>query len=283
MLTDPNSAPSSEAEPQKHQVDPWKDLLDIRPAEAVSNAFPLLRVLQLGEALTRLDHEGTRLATFVDIRKVHDSLLERVHRRLSESHIPDGGFDAADLVFSLEGWILASPVEPDLAVVDEAFRVLSETQERTAYWRPLRPFKATQKGLVLLPQSVETAKPLLRICGMPGLEERDYFNQHSALLDRYTRWLRGRVFRGAVVGKDDCDFVGWESEHTYTLNRIHLWLTSQVLIFLQHYLAMRQQRPRELSCVLLPWSQIRLGRSGGRAYAWMIRSRNGPSSSRMIR
>lgn len=216
---------------------PEGDVLDIKRGESVPHAFTLLRVLQIARTLSRMAGHAD-VNDYVDVATLRDYLINRVHLRLSESQIPDSGFDAADLVFSIEGWILASPTEPDLAVVDQAFEVLTERQERTPYWRPLRPFKVTQQGLILLPQSVETANSLLRICSSPALEAREYFTKHYRLLDRYRQWLQGRVYRGRI---DGAQFTGWESEHTHTGKGIHLWQTSQVLIFLQHYMAMRQQ------------------------------------------
>jgi adenylate kinase family enzyme len=221
--------------------DPGTPVLQIKEDEAVENSFPLLRVLHLQRTLKRTP--GVTGASDEALAKVKEHLLERVHLHLSESEIQDSGFDAADLVFSLEGWILSSSFEPDLAVIDRAFSVLTETQARTSYWRPLRPFKATAQGLILLPQSVEVANSLLRIFSTAGLDARGYFTTHLALLGQYTKWLQGRVYEGvARQGKRRrLEFVGWESEHTYGLDRVHLWQTSQALIYLQHYIAFLQQ------------------------------------------
>jgi hypothetical protein len=218
---------------------PESPVLQIREREVVSHAFPLLRVLQLAHTVAKM--RRVDVSQVADLSPVRDYMLRRIHLQLSESHIADGGFDAADLVFSLEGWMLTSHFEPDLSVVDEVFRVLNAGQERTPYWRPLRPFKATQQGLVLLPQSVEIANSLLRICNSDALDARQYFSRQFVLLERYTRWLSGRVFRGQTVGPGARTFTGWESEHTYAQDRIHLWQTSQALIFLHHYTAMFQQ------------------------------------------
>lgn len=221
--------------------DPMSEVLQIDDDERVSHSFPLLRVLQLGETLRR-GEANRSLSQAEDLSRVRERLLERIHLHLAESGIRDSQFDAADLVFSLEGWILSSPVQPNLAVVDRVFEVLSESQERTPYWRALRPFKVTKQGLALLPQSIEVANSLLRICYSPNLRSMDYFSKWRGLFDRYSRWLLGRTFRGFVPQeKEKTGFVGWESDHTYTLNSIHLWQTSQALIFLEHYAAMLHQ------------------------------------------
>jgi len=221
---------------------PIRRALQIKEDQWVSHAFPLLRTLQLGETLSRKKW-GSPLCRTQNLSQVRELLFERVHLHLSESRIPDSEFDAGDLVFSLEGWIITSPVEPDLAIVDRVLEVLKESQEHTPYWRPLRPFKATGQGLVLLPQSVEIANSLLRICDSPGLAPHEYFSRAIELLKAYARWLLGRVFRGFASEdrSDNSRFVGWESEHTYKLDRIHLWQTSQALIFLEHFAAMLQR------------------------------------------
>ena len=208
-------------------------ILQISPDSAVQHAFPLLRMFQLGTVAL-----GDDFFSQEGIGRARELLLNRVHRGLSESQIADSGFDAGDLVFSLEGYVLSS-ARPDLSLVSRVFDVLAEAQLTTPYWRPLRPFMATRAGLVLLPQSVEIANALLRICSYPSIGFREYFSNRLPLLQRYSQWLRGRVFRGAT--DDERQFIGWESEHTYTLNRIHLWQTSQALIFLQHYVAMLRE------------------------------------------
>lgn len=215
--------------------------LQIVGREIVPHAFPLLRMLQLGQALS-VEENKASLSRCADLSKVREALYQRVHRQLSESQIPAGGFDAGDLMFALEGWILTSPEDPALGLVARAFDVLEESQKRTPYWRPLRPFKVSPQGLVLLPQSVEIANSLLRICTTSLLDRKGYFSRHVELLRNYAQWLLGRVYRGSFSGVANGRFVGWESEHTYAEDRIHLWQTSQVLIFLQHYVAMLQHQ-----------------------------------------
>jgi AcrR family transcriptional regulator len=223
-------------------ANPKEPVLLISPEEVVFHAFPVLRVIQMGQTLSRMAGWDS-LGELEEVSGIHALLEERVHLHLSQSRIPDAGFDAADMVFSLEGWLLTGPSEPDLSLVDQAFRVLEDAQEGTPYWRPLRPFKATQQGLVLLPQSVEIANSLLRLSSNPALARRSHFSRHLELFERYAAWLQGRAFRGfaSPMPEKARRFVGWESEHTYTQDRIHLWQTSQVLIFFQHYIAMLQQ------------------------------------------
>lgn len=221
-------------------ANPSAAFLQVKTGEEVSHAFQVLRVLQLVQTLQRISGPGRRRRR-PDLSRARAHLLQRVHLRLSESQIHGSGFDAADLVFSLEGSILAAPRgQLDLALVDAVFKALAERQAAAAYWRPLRPFKSTGPGLILLPQSVEIANSLLRICNSPSLAREAYFSEHILLLDLYADWLRARVFRGSARTPRR-EFIGWESEHTYRGDRIHLWQTSQVLIFLQHYVAMVQQ------------------------------------------
>lgn len=219
---------------------PQEPFLKMRENQEVEHSFPRLRVLQLRETIRRIT--GSDPAGDIGDVRINRYLLDRVHRQLSESQSAEGDFDPADLVFALEGWIMTSPDKAGIGLVERTFEALRLTQQGTAYWRPLLPFKATQQGLVLLPQSVEIANSLLRICGMKSLSDAGYFSQHLELFEPYRKWLIGRVFRG-LARRDDAtlQFVGWESEHTHRLDRIHLWQTSQVLIFLQHYAAMLKQ------------------------------------------
>lgn len=223
-------------------TDPLSDVLQISTDERVSHPFPLLRVLQMGEMLSR--NEGTeKLSEIRDLSHIRELLFQRIHLHLSENTIQDSQFDPADLVFSLEAWILSSPVQPDHAIVDRVFQVLSAMEDRAPFWRAVRPFKVTQQGLALLPQSVEVANSLLRICQSPQLRSFAYFSKNLGLFERYSRWLLGRAFRGfaSESREQSTRFVGWESDYTYTLNRIHLWETSQALIFLEDYVGMLQQ------------------------------------------
>lgn len=226
----------------------------------VSHAFPLLRVLQLGEALSKEDHSAP-LSRTEDVATARNFLFQRVHYQLSESQRPAGDFDAGDLVFSLEGWMLTSPSDPDLSLVARVFDALRDSPETTPYWRPLRPFRVNPQGFVLLPQSVEIANSLLRICSHRAVDRAGWFSAQVEQLERYAQWLRGRVFRGRFEGESDGHFVGWESEHTHSGDRIHLWQTSQALIFLQHYIGMLQQHlarsSLRLAGFVVPWSDPR--------------------------
>src|SRR5207253_6091592 len=87
-------------------------ILQIHERERVSHSFPLLRVLQLGDTLSRRER-GEALSRTKDLTSIRETLFERVHLHLSESEMPASAFDAADLVFSLEGWILSTAVVPD--------------------------------------------------------------------------------------------------------------------------------------------------------------------------
>jgi len=210
--------------------------LRLRSRDLVPHAFPLLRVLHLVKAAELL---GWQPVPSVDGIRAY--LLDRAHLHLSSVSIQDGGFDAGELVFSLEGLLLCDPSLPDYSLFDRAFEVLVATQRETPYWRPLRPFRVTKQGMVLLPQSVEIANSLLRICSRLDEErDRSYFTEYVDLFKAYTRWLESRMFVGKTKDDTTNDIFGWQSEHTFAPNRIHLWQTSQALLYLMHYAAMLQ-------------------------------------------
>lgn len=205
--------------------------------ELVPHAFVLLRVLHLFNTSELQASAWPHPPRARDL--IQDYLLNRAHFHLSSISVQDGGFDAGEIVFSLEGLLLCDPSLPDYSLFDRAFEVLAERQRETPYWRPLRPFRVTSRGMVLLPQSVEIANSLLRICSrLDEGRDRSYFSDYVDLFKAYTRWLESRTFVGKT--KDHREIFGWQSEHTFAPNRIHLWQTSQVLLYLMHYAAMLQ-------------------------------------------
>src|SRR5262249_54369028 len=140
----------------------------------VAHPFPLLRVAHLREAIRRLGSPVSSETAWMRAR-----FEDRLRFNLSENLIPDSPFDAADLVCSLEGMLLCDWI-PDEPTLESVFGVIGESQARTAYWRPVRPFIATRQGHALLPLSIETANSLLRICDRleQAFPERSYFSEN---------------------------------------------------------------------------------------------------------
>jgi hypothetical protein len=164
---------------------------------------------------------------------------ERLHLNLAANTIPDSAFDAADLVFSLEGLLLIDQT-PDERRLETVFRVIGESQDRNPYWRPLRPFIATPQGFALLPLSIEIANSLLRICQRLRDEfpERSFFQENLSLFKRYAQWLRSRLVH---IRQRTHEYAGWHSEHVLSTATIDLWETSQVVLFLLLYSDLLQQ------------------------------------------
>ncbi|MFQ5789021.1 MAG: hypothetical protein ACE5JI_00950, partial [Acidobacteriota bacterium] len=227
---------------------------------SVDHAFPALRYVQLLKSLEHLRKFDGSVKTMW----AHGYFKNRVHEQLSQSEIPDGTFDASELVFALEGQLLLAPESVSRALLDSVFHVIGESQNRTAYWRAVKPFVATPQGQVLFPLSVETASSLLRVC---SLIEQHHDNPHCfsdnvKLFRRYSEWLRARMKEGTVLStnRDTVDFIGWHSEHVHLHPGIHLWETSQVMLFLVDYASMldRHIARRSLAAVHLvetrPWS-----------------------------
>ena len=81
------------------------------------------------------------------------------------------------------------------------------------------------------------------------------------MLTRDCEWLLSRAVTVAPEGSGPPPFVGWQSEHTHAKGVIHLWVNSQVLLFLvlfgswlEQFLAMEDRnqarlnyRPRDLN------------------------------------
>lgn len=206
-------------------------------AVAIPHVFPMLRLVQLYKGL------GSDLA--VDTSRVESWLTEQLHLQLSFSAIHDSDFDPAQLTFALEGLLLLNRNVCEVAVIERVVEVLHGASSRNSYWRPVRPLTINAQGLVLLPQSVEVANSLLRVCDL--LDRADpssmWFAKSLDLLKNYSAWLESRCVKGRTVVSNGAgqQFEGWQSEHTHADGVVHVWATSQVLLFLQHYGAMLQQ------------------------------------------
>ena len=197
-----------------------------------------------------------------------DVFLGQLHRELSNSAIRDGGFDPASLVFSLEALMLINADAVSEAVVEKVVHVLGSSASIGSHWRPVRPLTVNSQGRILLPQSVEVANSYLRICDLhatrrPAVEP--LFTQSFDILQSYADWLLSRELRVSVDAPGGAPklFAGWQSEHTFKRNMIHLWATSQAVLFLQHYSAMLQQHAAR--CSRLGRPQLRELRSHPRA------------------
>ncbi|MCP3721383.1 AAA family ATPase [Paraburkholderia sp. CNPSo 3281] len=203
--------------------DPQLDGLD-RPSPA-PHAFPLLRLIQAARRL-RMEIE--------DVSYFYKIFEGSLHEQLSFSSIPDSRFDPAELAFCLEGMLLCRRKTVDQTILDRVLAVLTQVQNQSPYWRPVKPFLTTKQGLVLFPVSVEIANSLLRACAIyDGEELHDtYSSKCLGLFRRYAQWLRARAVR---IDLDGVEAVGWHSEHVNEADTIHLWETSQVLEFLISY------------------------------------------------
>lgn len=225
---------------------------------ALDHPFPLVRALHLARSLALTKGtKGSPAANAADLAKesmdkfgvfLHAHFLSRVHQQLSFHAMPNAQFDAAELVFALEGILLCGPhsgsVEEEL--LNRVFHVIEERQRQNPYWRPLKPFVTTKQGFALLPLSVEISNSLLRICAVLSLtgEVQDQFSRNTNLFSRYSEWLESRADRGntkAVGPITSKAFFGWHSEHVCVPGRIHTWETSQVLIYLLHFRGMLKQ------------------------------------------
>lgn len=194
--------------------------------------FILLRVVQLALQLGS-DHPVAR--------KVRSNPVEAMFRNalnaeLTNSSVKDGGFDPASLVFSLEGLILLNVDSVQDALLDRVLEVLAVAQDAGSHWRPVHPITSTPQGLVLLPQSIEVANSFLRICAHWARSRGPLFSNSLSLIRQYADWATASSV--TLTTADEESHTGWQSEHTYTPGTIHLWATSQAVLFLEHFAAM---------------------------------------------
>lgn len=207
---------------------------------SIDHAFLALRYVQLHKCLSKEETVkyptwSTWLTSYFD---------NRIHQQLSKFEILDGDFDAAELVFALEGILHLKPSSVSRSLLDRIFSVITESQTRNPYWRPVKPIVATPQGRVLFPLSVETASSLLRCCNLIEIYQKDptCFSQNVELFRRYSEWLRSRIVSGvAIKDHKEINFYGWHSEHVHLHPGIHLWETSNVLLYFHYYTAMLEK------------------------------------------
>ncbi|GAA4747828.1 hypothetical protein GCM10023350_35930 [Nocardioides endophyticus] len=193
--------------------------------------FVLLRIVQLALAQGPR-HEAHGEVTTPQIEALFRAAL---NTELANSSIRDGGFDPASLVFSLEGLVLLNADSVREELVDRVFEVLRGVQATSSHWRPVHPITTNWQGLILLPQSVEVANSFLRMCSSWS-NGGSLFSSNVVAIRQYADWvLASSIFLPDEGGQTR---TGWQSEHTYLASTIHLWATSQSVLFLEHFAAM---------------------------------------------
>jgi hypothetical protein len=204
---------------------------------AVPHVFPLLRIVQLRDALKsngdlkpNIFHQSTEV--------VADWFRNQLYTQLSLSDIPNSEFDPASLVFALEGLLSVGGHRVNDLLIRRTLAVMQENARTGSYWRPVKPIRIDSRGNILLPQSVEVANSLLRICHIGAGGGESWFPLIVEELFSYARWLEGRVIKGHT--KSGKKFAGWQSDHTHADGLIHFWATSQTMLFCEHYGAVMQ-------------------------------------------
>lgn len=238
----PAPVPEPAPEPVPEPAPPAVSLPDSKREYVKDHAFPLSKALQMYEMYQPSMDEADDAAKST-LKKLEAYLLRKLHHCISLASLENSQFDAAELVFSLESFLivrsirLASKDRPseetasflcDKAILEKVFSILTEKQELNQYWRPLKPFLTKPQGYALLPISVEITQSLLRICKRLGKIGEKLFAEHSDIFEHYFDWIKSRIT--AVDGK-----YGWSSEHIYRSDVIHIWQSSQVLQFLTDY------------------------------------------------
>jgi hypothetical protein len=197
----------------------------------VVHTLPLLRVVQMAKLLEKIGQDPD-----VPYQEVRDHFFNQLHQQISYSEIKDSAFDVAELVFALEGVLACDPEAVNEAVLERSLEVIRHVQEINPNWRPLRPFRTNPQGGVQAPVSIEVALSLLRVVDLADRHRPTArsFASNRGVFRRYTEWLRSTRVVGKVRNRQT--FRGWQSEHAYsTIPMMHLWETSQVLLYLFNY------------------------------------------------
>jgi cytidylate kinase len=172
----------------------------------------------------------------ISYQGVRDHFFNQLYQQISYSEIKDSAFDVAELVFALEGVLVCDPEAVNEAVLERSMKVIRHAQDINPNWRPLRPFRTNPQGGVQAPVSIEVALSLLRVVDLTDRYRPTTrsFASNRGVFRRYTEWLRSTRVAGKVRNGET--FRGWQSEHAYsTKPMMHLWETSQVLLYLFNY------------------------------------------------
>ncbi|MDW9821547.1 ATP-binding protein [Sinorhizobium meliloti] len=217
------------------------------------NAFIPLRTVRAARDLVKIGLGGDLDAKLITHRLFFEATL---HEQLSFSAIPDSRFDAAELVFSLEGLVLCAKEAVDSTLFCRVLEVLEEKQNTSAHWRPSKPFLAASTGAIFLPLSVEVANSLMRSIAIMdhGRTHDTYTSKSIPLIKRFWSWLQARAVR---LLRDGVNCLGWHSEHINAPDLVHPWDTSLVVEFMigYHELLEREIQTSTLQLSGLQWNR----------------------------
>lgn len=207
------------------------DIIQSPDTAYYKNAFVPLRAIRASIGLRELEQVSNFEENRVHLRSFFEATL---HEQLSFSAIPDSRFDAAELVFSLEGLVHCAKEAIDSTLFCRVIEVLGEKQNTSAHWRPSKPFLAAQTGAIFLPLSVEVANSLMQSISImdEGRTHDTYTSLSLPLLKRFWNWLQARTVK-VKIEKGHC--VGWHSEHINAPHLVHPWDTSLVIEFMVNY------------------------------------------------
>ncbi len=221
----------------------WRNKKELKHYESLRHSFPLLRAINVLLVLYKNEENEVKSLFENNIEKLSQHCLSCIYRHLSLKDIEHGDFDVAELVLSLEAYLLLtqqSKININKNMLDRIFNIIEESQKTSTYWRPLKPFVKTKSGFVLLPLSIEITNSLLRICHIirESYLQEDYFTPYVHIFRKYTTWLLTRVEKNHTShSSDQKQFTGWHSENVLETGVVHPWDTSQVVLFLLQYRA----------------------------------------------
>lgn len=200
------------------------------------NPFPRLRIEHVRK-LARLLHKKEE-AVDVGIGHRDDAGGDKVRsffenkflQHVAYSTMEDSRFDPAELTFAFEGMLQVGH-QPAGDMAERFLSIMEQAQRSSAHWRPVNPIIAAANGLVLHPVSVETALSLLRCCTILDAEPRSVgiTSRIVPMLERYWAWL---LSRKTIIQLSGGTYGGWHSEHVNRPKTIHMWETSQVVLFI---------------------------------------------------
>ncbi len=206
------------------------------PIEEADCAFVKLRRLQLAVTL-RTFAVSNKSESAQENAKDQWAYFEKIiHRQLAYVANGDPKFDAAELVFALEGALLVDSTWMNRSTAEKVFEAL-KLERRRPFWRPRKPFMASKRGEGLFVTSAEVANSILRSVEiLKSGEWSGCFSVMEPNLRLFATWLLEDRKEFATGNKsNDIRLMGWSSDDAVSEDIVQLWHTSEVLLFLSHY------------------------------------------------
>ena len=197
----------------------------------VTHLWTVLRVAYLARNCDSLDDFGTLE------ERLYRYFAAELAKQLGYAEVRDSSFEAAQLVFALDGLTLCKPTSPHAGLLHRSIEIIVNSHKVDPKLQPRRPFKVTNTGGVHIPIAVEVFQSVIRVVRRLSTtgQQFDALSQLLPVLRRYTTYLQASIVDVSVAGENFV-YRGWASDHEFSSSaKIETWYTAQVIIYLLMY------------------------------------------------